>query len=121
MSDAIDLCSSGDLVDSGLAVAFDVVYLGRTCRAFAIRYQGRVYAYLNQCNHVQMEMDYLPNRFFDLTGHRLICATHGALYQPETGACTGGPCRGGLVRIALDEETGVVRWHTSHNLKTVEF
>jgi nitrite reductase/ring-hydroxylating ferredoxin subunit len=102
-------------------VPFDVVYQGQTCRAFAIRYQGQVHAYLNRCSHVPMEMDYQPDRFFDLTGHWLICATHGAMYRPDTGACDGGPCRGGLVKIGLDESDGVVRWHTAHNLKPVEF
>ena len=86
----IALCNSADLVDSGLAVPFDVIYCGQTCYAFAIRYAGKVYAYLNRCSHVPMEMDYQPNRFFDLTGHWLICATHGAMYSPQTGMCRTG-------------------------------
>ncbi len=117
----IDLCQSSDLVDSALAVPFDVTYQGQTCRAFAIRYQGHIHAYLNRCSHVPMEMDYQPDRFFDQSGQWLICATHGAMYQPDTGACVGGPCRGGLISIGLDECDGVVRWHTAHNLKPVEF
>ena len=115
------LCNSEALLDSGEAVAFDVRYQGQTCRAFAIRYQGVAYAYLNRCSHVPMEMDYQPDRFFDSTGHWLICATHGALYQPQTGQCSAGPCRGGLVRIALHERDGVVHWHTAHNLQPLEF
>ncbi|GAB3494527.1 Rieske 2Fe-2S domain-containing protein [Curvibacter fontanus] len=117
----IPLCNAADLADGGLAVPFDVVYGGQTCRAFAVRYQGRVQAYLNRCTHVAMELDYQPNQFFDLTGHWLICSTHGALYSPETGACRGGPCRGGLVKIALTEHDGVVHWHTAYNLKPLEF
>ncbi len=117
----IPLCNSGDLHDGGLAVPFDVVYLGRTCRAFAVRYAGQSHAYLNQCAHVPMEMDYQPNRFFDSTGQWLMCATHGAMYHPATGRCAGGPCRGGLVKIALLETEGVVHWHTAPNLKPVEF
>jgi nitrite reductase/ring-hydroxylating ferredoxin subunit len=117
----IALCSSTELVDGDLAVPFDVQYLGQTCRAFAVRYRGQVHAYLNRCSHVAMELDYQPNRFFDLTGHQLICATHGALYSPQTGACRGGPCRGGLVKIDLSEHDGVVHWHTAHNLKPIEF
>ena len=76
---------------------------------------------LNRCAHVAMEMDYQPNRFFDDTGQWLICATHGATYAPDTGACSGGPCRGGLVKIAMSEEDGVVHWHTAYNLKPFEF
>jgi nitrite reductase/ring-hydroxylating ferredoxin subunit len=102
-------------------VPFDVVYCGQTCYAFAVRFYGTVHAYLNRCSHVPMEMDYQPNRFFDLTGQWLICATHGAMYRPETGECRAGPCRGGLVKIALSEQDGVVHWHTAHNLKPVVF
>ncbi len=120
-SDAIPLCNARELQDSGEAVPFDVVYCGRTCRGFAIRYQGQAYAYLNQCAHVPMEMDYQPNRFFDITGHWLVCATHGATYHPRTGDCRGGPCRGGLVKIALTEHDGVVHWHPTHHLKPLDF
>ena len=121
MSKSIPLCNSAALADGGAAVPFDVVYQGQTCRAFVVRYDGQAYAYLNRCSHVPMEMDYQPDRFFDSTGHWLICATHGAMYHPQTGACLGGPCRGGLVKIGLVEANGVVRWHTAHNLKPVEF
>lgn len=107
------LCPSSALHDGGEAVPFEVLYLGRTCRAFVVRYGGRVYAYLNRCAHVPMEMDHQPNRFFDPTGRWLMCATHGAMYQPETGACRYGPCRGGLVAVVVEEEQGQVYWHTS--------
>lgn len=117
----IALCASADLQEGGLAVPFDVQYGGQTCRAFAIRYQGVAHAYLNRCTHVAMEMDYQPNRFFDDSGKWLLCATHGAVYAPDTGSCAGGPCRGGLVKIPLSESDGVVLWHTAYNLQPVVF
>lgn len=120
-SQTIPLCNAQDLVNSGDAVPFDVVYCGQTSYAFAVRYADQVHAYLNRCSHVPIEMDYQPNRFFDLTGHYLICATHGAMYSPSTGICRGGPCRGGLVKIAVSEVDGVVHWHTAYNLKPVDF
>ncbi|PKO78157.1 MAG: 2Fe-2S ferredoxin [Betaproteobacteria bacterium HGW-Betaproteobacteria-15] len=111
------LCNSRDLVDSGLAVSFDVIYAGQTCRAFAIRYQGEAHAYLNRCAHVAMEMDWQPDRFFDDSGRWLICASHGAIYEPTTGACRSGPCRGGLIKIGLVEHDGVVHWRSQYLLK----
>lgn len=117
----VPLCNSGELVDGGMAVPFDVVYAGQTCRAFAIRYQGKPHAFLNRCTHVAMEMDWQPNRFFDDTGRWLLCGTHGAAYEPDTGACAGGPCRGALVRIALSESDGVVHWHTEWNVQPISF
>jgi len=115
----VPLCRSTDLVDGGQAVPFEVVFGGQTCRAFAVRWQGRPHAYLNRCAHVAMEMDWQPNQFFDDTGRWLLCSTHGAAYQPDTGACAGGPCRGALVRIAITESDGVVHWHTAYNLQPV--
>ena len=117
---AIHLCASSDLVDSALAVGFDVKYYGQVCRGFAIRFQGQVYAYLNRCTHVPMEMDYQPGHVFDSTGQWLMCATHGATYWPKTGDCMGGPCRGGLVKIELSERAGEVHWHTSSKLQPLE-
>jgi nitrite reductase/ring-hydroxylating ferredoxin subunit len=117
----VPLCQSNELLDSGLAVPFDVVYAGQTCRAFAVRFEGQVQAYLNRCTHVAMEMDYQPDRFFDTEGRWLLCATHGATYAPDTGECVGGPCRGGLVKITLSEHEGVVHWHTAYNLKPLDF
>jgi nitrite reductase/ring-hydroxylating ferredoxin subunit len=113
MTESVFLCHSHALVDSGLAVPFEVRYFGRSQAAFAVRYQGLVHAYLNRCSHVPMEMDYQPNQFFDMSGHWLMCATHGATYAPQTGQCRLGPCRGGLVKIELSEADGMVHWHTS--------
>ena len=118
---AIPLCNSADLQEGGLAVPFDVVFGGQTLRAFAVRFEGQPHAYLNRCTHVAMELDYQPNRVFDDTGQWLLCATHGAAYAPDTGDCAGGPCRGGLVKVAMSERDGVVHWHTSHLLQPIEF
>jgi nitrite reductase/ring-hydroxylating ferredoxin subunit len=115
------LCASRDLLDRGRAVPFDVRYLGQTCRAFAVRYQGQAHAYLNRCTHVPMEMDWQPNQVFDHSGQWLLCATHGAVYRPDTGACGGGPCRGGLVKIDISEVDGVVHWRTQYRLQPVDF
>jgi nitrite reductase/ring-hydroxylating ferredoxin subunit len=112
---AVPLCNSADLVDRGDAVPFDVVYCGRTSRGFAIRFDGQVFA------HVPMEMDYQPNRFFDSTSQWLMCATHGAIYRPQTGECRGGPCRGGLIKITVTEQEGLIHWHTAPNLQPIEF
>jgi len=115
------LCNSADLVDGGRAVPFDVMHAGLTCRAFAVRFQGRAQAYLNRCTHVAMELDWQPDRFFDETGRWLVCATHGATYAPDTGACLGGPCRGGLIKVELVEQGGVVRWRAQYPFQPIEF
>jgi len=115
------LCNETDLVEGGLAISFDVLYAGQTCRAFGVRFEGQPQAYLNRCSHVAMELDWQPNRVFDDSGQWLLCASHGASYHPGTGECAAGPCRGGLVKIILSEHDGVVFWHPAYNLKPLTF
>ena len=120
-SAAIELCASGELAEGGLAVSFDVVIEGEHCRAFAIRFEGRAHAYLNRCTHVAMELDWQPNRFFDDTGQWLLCASHGAVYAPDTGEGVAGPCQGGSLKIELTEADGVVWWHPTQHLQPLSF
>jgi len=101
------ICSSDDLAEGGLGVRFEVDAVGGTEPAFAVRYRGQVYAYLNRCGHTPIELDWKPGEFFDISGLYLICATHGALFDPATGACLGGRCNGrGLVALHSTEENG---------------
>jgi nitrite reductase/ring-hydroxylating ferredoxin subunit len=103
------ICPSAALVDRGEGVRFEVVQGGARHPAFAIRVDGRVHAYRNRCAHVAVELDWQPGRFFDADGIVLICSTHGALYDPATGACRGGPCRGaGLEPVPVEELDGRV-------------
>ena len=101
--------SSAALVDGGVALRFDVERGGETESAFAIRFRGTVYAYLNRCGHVPVELDWQPGEFFDQSGLYLICATHGAIYAPESGRCLGGRCNGkGLQPLRVVERDGWV-------------
>lgn len=102
------ICRSEELVDGGAGVRFALDEEGRQ-QAFAIRHGGRVYAYLNRCAHVFVELDWQPGEFFDGSGLYLVCATHGATYVPETGYCIAGPCRGKrLEPVAVEERDGGV-------------
>ncbi len=77
-----------------------------------------MHAYLNRCTHVAMELDWQPDRFLTL-GAGCCVPSHGAEYAPDTGACVGGLCRGGLVSIELNEAAGVVYWLPRHDLQPV--
>jgi nitrite reductase/ring-hydroxylating ferredoxin subunit len=68
-----------------------------------------VHSYLNRCAHRGTELDWQHGHFFDMEGQWLICATHGALYNPTTGAYVGGPCRSAvLVMLPVAEADGHV-------------
>ena len=101
------ICASGELAEGGDGARFEIDWKGETASAFAIRYGGRVYAYINRCTHIELELDWKPGKFFDADGEYLICSTHGALYAPDSGACRGGPCRGAaLTRLDVFEADG---------------
>lgn len=101
------ICVSADLSEGGTAVRFTVERYGVTEPAFAVRYGGTVHAYLNRCAHVPVEMDWQEGQFFDRSGVYLICAMHGALYDPASGACLAGPCHGkNLTPIPVVERDG---------------
>ncbi|MDD5390961.1 MAG: Rieske 2Fe-2S domain-containing protein [Gallionellaceae bacterium] len=101
------ICQSAAVVEGGSGFRFEVDWHGTRSAAFVIRHHGRAHAYLNRCGHVPVELDWQPGEFFDGTRLYLVCATHGALYDPTSGACLGGRCEGrGLVALPIEERDG---------------
>jgi len=101
------ICPSDAIAEGGMGVRFDVRRGGERLPAFAVRFRGVVRAYVNECRHQSTELDWSPGEFFDAERLYLICATHGALYEPDTGLCIDGPCRGArLSNVAVIERDG---------------
>jgi nitrite reductase/ring-hydroxylating ferredoxin subunit len=101
------ICTSAALPERGNGVRFELPEIGERVTGFAVRYNGTPYGYINQCAHVPIELDWQPGDFFDLTKAYLICATHGAHYDPATGVCVMGPCKGRSLRsVSLNERNG---------------
>ena len=90
-------------LDEGATKKF-VLRSGETAvEAFLLNYNGSLYAYVNRCRHIALSLDWVDNRFFTEDGRHLICANHGATYEPETGECVWGPCFGAfLKRVPLE-------------------
>jgi nitrite reductase/ring-hydroxylating ferredoxin subunit len=100
---------SAALADGGAGVRFQLHRLGGDDTGFAIRSGGTVCAYVNRCPHLGTELDWQPGEFFDFAGLYLVCSTHGALFEPGTGYCVAGPCRGAsLERLDVRERDGRV-------------
>ncbi|HWP87990.1 MAG TPA: Rieske 2Fe-2S domain-containing protein [Burkholderiales bacterium] len=110
------ICPSSALVDGGPGVRFTMQRDGRDAAAFVIRYDGKVHAYLNSCAHIPVELDWMEGEFFDKAGLYLVCATHGATYEPATGHCIMGPCKGQrLIAVPVDERDGEIFLKESAN------
>ncbi|MBI3513611.1 MAG: Rieske 2Fe-2S domain-containing protein [Proteobacteria bacterium] len=83
----------------GVATAILVVRLGRTVRA-----------YVNRCPHLELNLDWQPDHFFDFERKHILCGMHGALFRVGDGVCIYGPCLGrALTRVAIDVVDGEVR------------
>jgi nitrite reductase/ring-hydroxylating ferredoxin subunit len=96
-------------VPPGASRRFALECDGRAIPGFVVNVDGRLHAYVNRCRHVPMELDWVENRFFTDDGRWIQCATHGAIYEPESGECVAGPpCGKALVRIPITVEDGDV-------------
>lgn len=103
------ICRSAELVDGGAGVRFEVQTADGPAPAFVVRAGGQPRAYVNRCMHIGVELDWLPGEFFDDSGLYLICAAHGATYEPASGRCVRGPCKGrSLIPITVVERDGEV-------------
>lgn len=101
------ICLATDLEERGAGVRFELEWQGKIVPAFAVRYAGQVRAYLNRCAHVPVQLDWQAGEFFDYSKIYLICATHGALYAPDSGRCVSGRCNGkGLQALSVIERDG---------------
>lgn len=113
MGEPIYICDAVSLEEGGKGVRFPVTAGGEDGIAFVVRFGGQPRAYLNRCAHVPMELDWNEGDFFESSGLYLMCATHGALYEPDTGRCAGGPCSGGRLHpVAVSERDGKIYWET---------
>nr|WP_314898955.1 Rieske 2Fe-2S domain-containing protein [uncultured Deefgea sp.] len=109
------ICRSDSVVERGLAFRFLVQRDGRKRNAILIRFSQNIYAYINECAHVPIELDYNLGDVFDLTREYLICSTHGAYYNPRNGLCLGGPCTGRRLSSLVVREHDDAVWLIEEN------
>jgi len=121
MSDTeIFICAADQVQEGGKGVRFPVTAGGEDGTAFVVRFAQQPRAYLNRCAHVPMELDWNEGEFFESSGEYLMCATHGALYEPTTGRCAGGPCRGGKLHpVTVTEHDNQLFWEPDDYVRPV--
>lgn len=63
-----------------------------------VRQGAQVHVYENRCPHRGIPLEWVPDQFLDNSGRLIQCASHGALFLPESGECIAGPCVGQSLR-----------------------
>jgi nitrite reductase/ring-hydroxylating ferredoxin subunit len=82
----------------GMSKKFRLRCQGRTVEGMLLSYEGNLFAYVNRCRHISLSLDWADNEFFSEDKRYVICANHGAVYEPTTGECVWGPCYGAFLQ-----------------------
>ncbi len=76
---------------------------------FVVRRGNELSCFSNACAHMAQPLNWAPDRFLSRDGALILCPAHGAIYDPLSGACRGGPCNGqGLMRWPVTLRDGVI-------------
>jgi len=68
-------------------------------KGFVLRLtDGDLRAWVNSCPHAGHPLDLSPHRFLTPDRQFIQCSSHGALFDPASGSCVGGPCLGRKLR-----------------------
>lgn len=95
-SAAVRLCALAELPVGG-ARGFDPLGCGHDT-IFAVRRGGSVRVWADRCPHHGTPMAWRKDAYLNAAGDRIVCAAHGALFEPDTGLCVQGPCLGESLR-----------------------
>lgn len=75
---------------------------GSDKEGFVIRFGEGYKAYVNQCAHWNIPLDFGDGEFYYEEIDRIVCKSHGAAYRVSDGYCDSGPCAGaGLTGLPL--------------------
>ena len=99
------LVASVGEIEHGQSKKFTLRRGQRDLEALIVNYEGAHFAYINRCPHTGITLDWVNNQFFSSNSRYLMCATHGAVFEPPSGECVWGPCFGlSLQNVPLEIE-----------------
>jgi nitrite reductase/ring-hydroxylating ferredoxin subunit len=115
------LCQAQELTE-GQALGFLPDVDGND-QMFIVRHQGALHAWRNACPHMAgAPMAWKRHAYFSPDRQHIMCFAHGARFDPDTGLCVHGPCRGQyLKRVNLEIDVqGTIRLASSSSTSTIE-
>ncbi len=95
------LCRADEIVE-GEARAFSSPTGSRT-KLFVVRREAKLFAYWDACPHYgDTPMAWRNNEYLNASRDRIVCASHGAEFDIETGRCVLGAALGkSLTRASI--------------------
>jgi nitrite reductase/ring-hydroxylating ferredoxin subunit len=101
----------GAALAEGESRAFAYERAGTALEGFLLHHSSGYYAYANVCPHWSVDLDLGFGDFYAADLDRIVCKNHGALFVPQTGECSAGPCAGMFLErfeVTLDGDDAVV-------------
>jgi nitrite reductase/ring-hydroxylating ferredoxin subunit len=110
------LCRLDDLVDppsKAFLLKFDD---GEEVEIFVVRQGDSAYAYVNECPHQLLPLNWKDDVFLTLDGSRILCVMHGATFGIDSGAVLSGPMPGdcALMKVPVTVADGEIRLAPRH-------
>ena len=105
----VALCAQTDLPDPG-SRGF-VLQIGEAFfHGFLVHRDGQIAGYVDRCPHQGFPLAVELDRYLVPDGSLILCGWHGAVFEPLTGVCLGGPCAGARLTIwPVVVSDGVIR------------
>lgn len=100
------LCHEADVTE-GDAKGFPIDGNPRR-KVIVLRHEGRLIGWLDSCPHYAggTPMAWRTNAYLNGDKTKIVCASHGATFNKETGVCELGPCLGqSLTPVPLRVDT----------------
>jgi nitrite reductase/ring-hydroxylating ferredoxin subunit len=101
----------GAALAEGESKTFEFERGGKKFEAFLLHHRSGFFAYANSCPHWFVDLDLGFGDFYASDMDRIVCKNHGALFIPETGECSAGPCAGMYLErfdVELEGEDAVI-------------
>lgn len=83
-----------DLIADGKARNFVLQMRAGRFHGFVVRRGDGAFGYVDRCPHAGLPLTQTLDDYLTPDGALIACSWHGALFDPESGACVGGPCMG---------------------------
>lgn len=104
----LQIAKSSDL-NEGQVIEFQFIRGSRKGDGFIAPFVGEIVAFENVCQHIPVKLDVLGSKIYDRDGKHFICQNYGALYEPISGMCVSGPCKGKkLKKLKIEISDGMI-------------
>lgn len=104
------LCALADLDVAG-AKEIVLAKNGAPYPIIVVKDTAGLRAFENACPHARLPLNGGDQSFYDVSRTVLVCVNHGAHFDPVTGVCIRGPCKGERLRafpVTTDGESVLI-------------